>query len=562
MTTTNPFAKPINPFAKPKPASTKPNPFGPATPKPATQFISTSSIKPVDYGLSASRFPDWRDGQRELHQRVYEFAKRKDGPKILMISAPTGIGKSLVAASAVLRLLKEDPAFNSVITSPTVNLQLQYINETFEHKNAKAAWGRNKHDCLIMDVRVDQAPCQSGYQCDQQGECPYFVERDDALRSSVTVLNSTFWLTLANYAHGINGAADRALAIHDEAHALEPTIRGLVTATLNRSFWGGLSIKFPAGDSTTNWQEWILEHEWAIKRKAAESRAEVRKGANPEQFRAVFRAEEAFFKIRDYILPSSPMITRNQYGVQFEPIWGSDFAEDMLWTKAKKHVLMSATLNHSYFAGTMGLNREDYEVIELDSPFHPMRRRVIYDPVIKVNARTKPTEFAKLVAAMDNHLDDPIISGKRGIIHTVSFARAKLVMEYSRHADRMITHRPGDMQSKQLAIDELVGSEDGILVSPSVGVGEDFGRGDNVRFQFFVKYPIPNMGDPVVRARVEDWKDSLWYEADMAFVQAIGRGTRSADDWCINYVLDGGAGWRLSHLPPYIQDAIVHPAQG
>ena len=73
----------------------------------------------------------------------------------------------------------------------------------------------------------------------------------------------------------------------------------------------------------------------------------------------------------------------------------------------------------------------------------------------------------------------------------------------------------------------------------------------------FIKYPIPYLGDPVVKARSEDKPDSLWLEADMAFVQALGRGTRSATDWCTNYVLDKGAAFRFSRLPADIQQAIV-----
>ena len=151
---------------------------------------------------------------------------------------------------------------------------------------------------------------------------------------------------------------------------------------------------------------------------------------------------------------------------------------------------------------------------------------------------------------LDKHPDD------KGIVHSVSYDRAEQIIRASRHRNRMVTHVRGKGK-KEEAIYRYLETEGAILVSPAVGVGEDFGRGENCRFQVFVKYPVPYMGDPVTRARVEENPDSLWMEADMAFVQAVGRGMRSADDWCTNYLLDSGAAWRLRFLPQYVQDSIV-----
>jgi Rad3-related DNA helicase len=49
------------------------------------------------------------------------------------------------------------------------------------------------------------------------------------------------------------------------------------------------------------------------------------------------------------------------------------------------------------------------------------------------------------------------------------------------------------------------------------------------------------LGDERIKTLFEE--DSNWYTNKMLsnLVQACGRGVRSQEDWCITYILDGGA---------------------
>jgi Rad3-related DNA helicase len=218
--------------------------------------------------------------------------------------------------------------------------------------------------------------------------------------------------------------------------------------------------------------------------------------------------------------------------------------------------MMSATLNPTYLQHALDIDNDEFEFIDLPSPFAPMRRRILYNGVVRMNRNTKDEDFNRLIRQMDEYIEEH--AGERGIIHTVSYGRAFDVMQRSRFSHRMISHRQRDgTAGKNSAIEQYLRTPDAILVSPSVGVGEDFGAGDGCRFQFIIKWPIPSMGDPIVKARVEEVPDSLWWEADQAFVQAVGRGTRSATDHSTTYVLDALGGWRIKQLPATVQAAVV-----
>jgi Rad3-related DNA helicase len=551
-------AKP-NPFAVAKP---RVNPFLPAPPRPVAQVVplpvSVTTVKsPAEIGFDQVR--GWRSGQAELLENLLDWYQDSSRPRVMLLQAPTGWGKSLVAAAMATILV--DQGLESMITTPTVKLQTQYIEEVFpEVSPALTAWGRNKHDCLIVPATtVDNAPCQYGLTCDEKSRCTYFVEKDAAGLAPIAVLNSMFWLTLCNYVDEDNNPFDRrALAIHDEAHQLESSVRSMVSATLSRGFFRRLNIKLPKGRAYIDWRDWLLEYMEQVSALGNEYARRVR--ADPQlddrEGKAAHRAAMSMRRIHHDILPNNPLISHQKNYVKFEPIWAAPFTQEKLFDHADKTLLMSGTLDIEYTSEMLGLADGEFESIDLDSKFEPMRRRVVYDPVIKVTGKTTQAEFLKLVQHMDNVIDGH--PDQRGIIHTVSYKRAEHVMAMSRHRDRMFTHAPGNTAAKRDAIDEVIFSENGILVSPSVGVGEDFGRGDNVRFQCFVKYPIPYLGDAVVKARADGWKDSLWKEADQAFTQAVGRGMRSENDYCVNYLFDQGAGWRLPYLPAFMQESIIH----
>lgn len=535
---------------------------------------------PAAYGFDPGRYPSWRTGQRQVIQQIVDWYLDPDSPKVLLLEAPTGVGKSLIAGAAIVHLRDQEQRLNhGVITTTTLNLQRQYMRDTLQD-HARSAWGRSNFDCLVLPVNVAEAPCQHGYKCNVRDDCDYYHERDQAHLASIAVVNTAFYLVTSNYAETsrvlieedtgtVGGEArghlfDQAeLAIHDEAHLLEKAVQSLVEVDFSRSFFTSLGIEFPQTSNYGDWHAWLDEHTPTVEALAHAYRSEARKLAqmgqmpqDPQGRRAVTQHGNMVRAFNE-VLPSRPLIEPTDFGVKFRAVWGKDFAPQYLWDHAHKHLLMSATIIHPEFiAESLGLQRHEWAYLEMPSPFHPMRRRIVYNPVLKVSYRTTPEEFAVLIRTMDDIIADTHMR-QNGIIHSVSYARAKQILATSRHRGRMIAHAQGKGE-KERAIGQFIAAPPGsILVSPAVGIGEDFGRGDNCRFQIFPKYPIPYMGDPVVKARAEEDRESMWFEADMAFVQAVGRGMRSEDDACVSYVLDSSAARQLYKLPQSIKDAII-----
>lgn len=539
---------------------------------------------PRDLGLP---FDEWRPGQREIIGGLVDWYLNGT-EKYFFLEAPTGIGKSLIAGGVTSLLHEEGASVRAIISTISKSLQTQYADGTLP--DAAIAWGRGNHDCLILPAGADpgDAPCTYGHRCDRRGDCTYYVERDGAAVAPLAVLNTAFLLTCLRYVkaseslledipidpafygqreYGYKLFEGASLMIHDEAHLLEGAIRNSVEMRFYYSFFDEIGHRLPRVADYNAWSAWaeavlpvLNDMSDDYKREAVRA---AKQGQVPgPEFAAGKRAVGYASQVSMFfytVLPLAPNIDLSNAGYALiRPIWAAPFAQSALFNKAKKHLLMSATIIHpDYMARGLGIEPGEYRYASLPSPFHPMLRPLIDVAKTSVSAKTTKETFKRLVVdVMDDLLDQH--PNDKGIVHAVSYARAQDILAMSRHRGRMITHGSGVKGGKEAAIAAYVDATfPAILVSPSVGVGEDFGKDDGCRVQFFVKYPFPSLGDPIVRARIEDEPDSAWKEADMAFVQAVGRGMRSPTDHCTNYLLDSGARWRLGKLPQWFKDSII-----
>src|SRR6185436_14060391 len=112
----------------------------------------------------------------------------------------------------------------------------------------------------------------------------------------------------------------------------------------------------------------------------------------------------------------------------------------------------------------------DYYFLDLPSPFPAARRPVIHVPTIRVSQKSTDSEMRIWVARIDQ-----IIRGRldrKGIIHTVSYARARFLRENSEYANLMLVPTTGE-ETKRMVAEFKESPDPKLLVSQSVHTGYD-----------------------------------------------------------------------------------------
>ena len=197
--------------------------------------------------------------------------------------------------------------------------------------------------------------------------------------------------------------------------------------------------------------------------------------------------------------------------------------------------MSAAFLPANVLCKTLGIDRDEVNYMQIPSTFPAERRPVHIWPVCSISAKTVEAEVPKLVKGIKRILSRH--PNEKGIIHCVSFKLAKSIMEGVR-STRLITH---DSSNKQDVVDSFInGNGNAVILSPSLERGLSL-DGDLCRFVVFAKAPFLSLGDKVVSRRIYSSQvGKLWYKSEMmlAVLQGAGRGMRSADDYCVTYLVD------------------------
>jgi ATP-dependent DNA helicase DinG len=172
----------------------------------------------------------------------------------------------------------------------------------------------------------------------------------------------------------------------------------------------------------------------------------------------------------------------------------------------------------------------------------------------RINSKTSQTNLLWWVNKIDQVIESRL--DRKGIIHTVSYARAKFLQEHSRYGSLMILHESSEIQK---AVGEFKGmSAPAILVSPSVHTGFDFPYED-AEWQIIAKVPYPDTRTGIAKARKNadsDWDTRL---AVATMVQMAGRVMRAEDDAGETFILDDTMNYVVSRFrgdfPRWFRDA-------
>jgi len=186
----------------------------------------------------------------------------------------------------------------------------------------------------------------------------------------------------------------------------------------------------------------------------------------------------------------------------------------------------------------------DVEFLEYPSTF-PVERRPVYfwdaSPRIMVDHRMSMVDERIWISRIDAIIRSRAQElGRCGIIQSVSYSRARRIMQMSRFADRMIWH--DDSSGSERAIEEFKAQagKGAVLISPSMTMGVNF-PDSTCRWILWPKMPYPDMRSPVMQRRAKLDKRYAGSLMMKALQQGCGRGNRHAGDWSESIIIDGHA---------------------
>jgi len=127
---------------------------------------------------------------------------------------------------------------------------------------------------------------------------------------------------------------------------------------------------------------------------------------------------------------------------------------------------------------------------------------------------------------------------RKGIVHSVSYKRAKEIWQNSRLRDHGCLMLDDQRQAAEDVLARYRAADPPcVLISPRFATGIDF-PGDECEYAIVPKVPWPPFKDPLVAARMKRDKDYPAYVTAQTLQQSVGRHHRGKDEVSETFILD------------------------
>jgi len=525
---------------------------------------------------------EWRRGQKEAIKQIVEtYFEGKY--KIVVLDAPVGSGKSIIAMAVSWILNKRDK--NGYILASDITLQEQYEKD---FKSMNLNWGSVKgidnYDCNDNGERLSMGTCKIRNKRPRSmpcyNDCQYYSARDKASDSETSLLNYAYWLIMMNYVQGSieNPPFEtRDFMIADEAHKIvdivqshySPKFDKLMNRKFERltNFFNDHNMKNHDLDFVTlkNLITQLETSEVALTLFDILKKIEIilrsylrsvsvlkdkvdkeyKSSEPPKKWKAILKTgdwlKDFHCKIEDYIeiidKTSIDHLIKNPNGedIVFNCLFESYLMHKYFHKWSDFTVLMSATFaDPKEYLRSIAISGAKY--IKMESNFNFTK-----SPIYFYNKRKM--SYSQIDANLPwlNKTINSIIfkhKGERGVIHTASYHLAMKIWDglSKQNKNRVLVY--SGTEEKRQVLEQLKRFPDKILMGPSLLEGIDL-KDDWSRFQIFAKVPYLSLGDRFVKAKMD--RNPAWYrnKAVIAILQGTGRSVRSETDWAVTYILDG-----------------------
>lgn len=468
----------------------------------------------------------------------------RSNSRFVAIQAPTGSGKTVIWAT-LARLLD----VRTVALVGTKGLQdqnLSSLGSLVADLRGRANYTCPEYGTCARRSAEDSEPCSA----EISGFCPMRRALSIAQRSKIVLTNYAMWLS--SRPDELSGFG--LLAI-DEAHGIHDHLCNHLNVSLD---FGALSRSGVNPDHHDDGKAWAL---YAIEKLRStlknlpprdERRIEI------TQISADLGKVVALYTSLDPSDIIADIVRVNGIGtMRFRVVWARGLAEKSLFRNIPRVVFMSATLPPGILT-SLGIDSEDVDYFSVDSTFQIARRKITLflghkTQQVRMGYNTTDRELSILTTRMDQFL--ALRLGFKGIIPSVSYDLGARIANLSKFSACMILGNSGT--STQLDIDKFrLSSAPSILVHPAIREGLSFDD-SQCRFIVIAKLPFPKShGDPVMTARIKSDPEHRNILTSIALDQSIGRGNRSALDWCTMVVLDAHITWFIKHVSQHFRSAV------
>jgi Rad3-related DNA helicase len=493
---------------------------------------------------------------RSKQDRALKFIQEEiaHGVTDIIVSAPTGIGKSAIGIAAGYWAAQPDFVMDGtrgayyLCTQKLLQDQLEndigryplMMNTSASLKSATAYLCPKHGSCaagMMKNPRCGEIRLKT---------CAYARAVKAFHRADVGITNYPYIFTASTYSEAFG---KRRLLIADECHTLETQLLQFVEVVV-----GPKEIeKFaptvgdvPEFKSMDNFWSW-LESDY---RPALEEALEKYDGDNVSPKRARERTElqahlgRVAFVTDDFAENPDNWVFWMEKGKQdkfgdwtanAKPLAAMRYFDSLIRSLGTVRIYMSAYPgSKEVFCRTLGLKPSETAMISLGSLF-PVEHRPIHVATIGSMGRKSQEEtMPKLLRLLEKIM--AVHAQEKGIIHCNSYAIGTAIRNHFAANKRVLF--PAKASDRESVYKFHLASPDPtVIVSPSFTEGFDF-VDSSARWQVIAKVPYPYLGDRQVAAKKD--MDNEWYamRTVMTVIQATGRICRSETDYGVTYITD------------------------
>ncbi|QNH71379.1 putative ATP-dependent helicase [Rhizobium phage AF3] len=469
-----------------------------------------------------------------------------DGYKHVILEAPTGVGKSAVGLT-IGRYMNDvmstiETPHTTCFATITKYLQGQYRRDFPFLKDIRNS-ADPMYTCSADTTKMTEACILNRKKTDDQCKrgCPYHHALMAFRKGPLSITNAHFF-GLAPFKYG--------LGILDECHELGNVVSSQAELKMTNIDVSKLSLIFREQTESVM-KQWSEVAKYIASKKDKEvfdfmdttflldiPMEEYQERVDNLAGQADFRTTSWEFKrfknnvSKALFISESKMVKVIENDETFiRPIYAREFAPSMFFTKANRFLHMSATVcGFEGYTRELGFENSDWIGIEVDHAIDVDRRKVYFNPVSWMSAKSEEKDIERSVEFIDKMIDQ--YEGVNTIIHSASYKRAEKFKEKSKHNIEV-------PRSAITALDYLGQEKKGRFVaSPSLIAGVD-GKDDLCRVNIIAKVPYPSFGDPRIQYISKHNPEMLNQGIVRTIVQASGRGTRHETDFSDTYIIDG-----------------------